>query len=147
MQCALQCATVCCSACCRVQQCVLRISSFNPLKLKCGPTTYLRCAGHGPPLCVTCLTHFREIRCALQCVAVCCSVLQCVAVCCSVLQCAAVCSAHFNIVRSASGVGVCCSVRCSALQCYTVRVAGCCSVFCVSQASKPSNQSAGQLRT
>ena len=27
---------------------------------------------------------------ALQCVAVCCSVLQCVAVCCSVLQCVAV---------------------------------------------------------
>jgi len=27
----------------------------------------------------------------LQCVAVCCSVLKCVAVCCSVLQCVAVC--------------------------------------------------------
>ena len=33
------------------------------------------------------LYHKKKI--ALQCVAVCCSVLQCVAVCCSVLQCVA----------------------------------------------------------
>ena len=42
---------------------------------------------------------------ALQCDAVCCSVLQCVAVCCSVLQCVAVCQASlmglagFNILE------------------------------------------------
>jgi len=41
--------------------------------------------------------------CALQCVAVCCSVSQCVAVCCSVLQCVAVCC-------SLQCVAVCCSV-------------------------------------
>ena len=34
-----------------------------------------------------CSARIRAHDCALQCVAVCCSVLQCAAVCCSLLQC------------------------------------------------------------
>jgi len=54
--------------------------------------------------------------CALQCVAVCCSVLQCVAVCCSVLSCVVVCC------RVLACVVVCCRV----LSCVA---AVCCSVL------------------
>jgi len=48
---------------------------------------------------------------ALQCVAVCCSVLQCVAVCCSVLKRVAVCCSVLQCVA------VCCSVLHSAAVC------------------------------
>ena len=51
---------------------------------------------------------------AVQCVAVCCSVLQCVAVCCSVLQCVAVCCSVLQ----------CDAVYCSVLQCVAV----CCTI-------------------
>jgi len=52
---------------------------------------------------------------ALQCVAVCCSLLQCVAVCCRVLQCAAVCCSVLQHVAA------CCSVlHCVALCCSTL---------------------------
>jgi len=62
-------------------------------------------------------------KCALQCVAVCCSALQCVAVCCSAAssvgkwktdprpKCVAVCSV-------CGGVLQCVAVFCSVLQCY-----------------------------
>ena len=83
--------------------------------------------------------HEVESRWALQCVAVCGSVLQCVAVCCSVLQCGAVCC---SVLQCGA---VCCSVLhrgayvthqdayitrirsrwCSVLQCVAV----CCSVL------------------
>ena len=60
---------------------------------------------------------------AMQCVAVCCSVLQCIAVRCSALQCVAI---HY--IQSYDAVccsmlqciAVCCSC-CSALQCVTIR--------------------------
>ena len=44
---------------------------------------------------------------AMQCVAVCCSVLQGVAVCCSVLQCVAVCCSVLQCVAVRSPRGLC----------------------------------------
>jgi len=73
-------------------------------------------------------------RHALQCVAVCCSVLQCVecaAVCCSVLQCAAVCCNILKfylkdtIIERHTSAYVYVSTSQSVLQCVAV----CCSVF------------------
>jgi len=60
-----------------------------------------------------------ELRSALYCVAVCCSVLQCVAVW---LQCAAVCCSVFAVCCS---VLQCAAVCCSVLQCAAM----CCNVL------------------
>ena len=71
--------------------------------------------------------HMNRIRLyiALQCVAVCCSVLQCAAVCCSVLQCAAVRCSVLQCVAVCCSVLQCIAVCCSVLQCVAV----CCSVL------------------
>ena len=75
-----------------------------------------------------------EVRCsALQCVAVCwsvlqrgtshivcCSVLHSVAVCCSVLQCVAVCCSVLQCVAECCSVLRCAVVCCSVLQCVAV---------------------------
>jgi len=55
---------------------------------------------------------------AIQCVAVCCSVLQCVAVCCSVLQCVAARYSIFYMLWLSvlQCVAVCCSVLQHAIQ-------------------------------
>jgi len=66
------------------------------------------------------------IWCALQCVAVCCSVLQCVAVYCSVLQCLSVLQFTHTRSRAAVGCKLACVAECrSVLQCVAV----CCSVL------------------
>ena len=49
---------------------------------------------------------------AVQCVAVCCSVLQCVAVCCSVVQCVAACRSVLQCVAVCCGVLQCVAVCC-----------------------------------
>jgi len=90
----------------------------------------------------------RASSCALQCVAVCCSVLQCVAECCSVLQCVAVCCSTrkqlFVASRGADRVKVMqpnthawlriALVRCSVLQCVAAKFA---SVFAHALVEKP----------
>ena len=65
---------------------------------------------------------------ALQCVAVCCSVLPCVAVCCvccSVLQCVVICCCVLQCVAVCCSVLQCVVTCCSVLQCVAV----CCSVL------------------
>jgi len=60
------------------------------------------------------------ISCALQCVALCCSVMQCVVVCCSVLQCVAVCCTLLQCVAVCCTLLQCDAMRCSVLQCVAV---------------------------
>jgi len=63
----------------------VRCSVLQRVAVSC---SVLQCAVKcGAQLCIA----QESLYCAVQCVAVCCSVLQCVAVCCSVLQCVAVC--------------------------------------------------------
>ena len=62
---------------------------------------------------------------AMQCVAVCCSILQCLLVSCSVLHCAAMCSYVLQCVAVCCSVLQCLAVSCIVLQC----VAMCCSVL------------------
>ena len=61
-----------------------------------------------------------EVRCLLQCDAVCCSVLQCDAVCCSLLQCVAVCCSVLQCVAVCCSVLRCAAVCCIVLQCIAV---------------------------
>jgi len=79
------------------------------------------------------------VRCVLQRVAACCSVLQCaelswrmlrrVAVCCSVLQCAAACRSVVQRPAVCCSVLQCGPVWCSVLQHVLECVAACCSVL------------------
>jgi len=96
--------------------------------------------------------HYSQLAfvCALQCVAMRCSVLNCVAVCCSVLRCVAVwcyccfyspdmvwfycrCYSPLMFVCALQRIAVCCSVLqcaavcCSVLQCVAVC---CCALHC-----------------
>jgi len=69
----LQCVAVCGSA---LQSTAVRRSVLQCVAVCCSAYQAPSTVNHGTHGCS-----------ALQCVAVCCSVLQCVAVCCSVLQC------------------------------------------------------------
>ena len=66
-----------------------------------------------------------DVRCVLQCVAVCCSVLQCVVVWCSVLQRRAHSPVGQSLCDDVRFVLQCVAVCCSVLQCVAV----CCSVL------------------
>jgi len=89
----LQCAAFCFSlwqsvaVCCSVLQSVAVCCSLVQSFAVC--CSVLQCVDVRAPS--TRGRWFKSAGVALQCVAVCCSVLQCVAVCCSVLQCVAVC--------------------------------------------------------
>jgi len=88
------------AACCRVLQCVLHSVAFTK-GIQCAAFAQVEREGGGESL----LQRLTPCVCALQCVAVRCSMLQYVAVRCSMLQCVA--------------------VRCSVLQCVAV----CCSAL------------------
>jgi len=81
----------------------------------------VRVCAHQPAAHLGCLPEYNPKRLccsALQCVAVCCSVLtmlQCVAVCCSVFCSVSQCLPEYNSTSQ-----VCVAVCCSVLQCVAV---------------------------